>query len=74
MAESAKKTKATAKPGKTPTKKTTVPVAKAASAIAPAREQIEQLAKEHWAARGGQDGYAEQDWLRAEQELRKKAS
>jgi hypothetical protein len=35
----------------------------------PSREEIEQLARKFWAERGYQDGYAEQDWLRAEQEL-----
>jgi hypothetical protein len=40
----------------------------------PSRDQIEQLARSYWAARGYQDGSAEQDWLRAEQELLKKAS
>jgi hypothetical protein len=72
MAETVKKTKATAKPRKTPTKKMTV--ADAAEAVSPSREEIERLAKEYWAGRGFQEGFAEQDWLRAEQELRKKAS
>jgi len=40
----------------------------------PSREEIERLAKSYWASRGFQDGYAEQDWLQAEQELRKMAS
>ena len=31
--------------------------------------EIAQLAERYWAERGWQDGYAEQDWLRAEQEL-----
>ena len=37
-------------------------------------EQIAQLANKYWAERGHQDGHAEEDWLRAEQELRGKAS
>jgi Protein of unknown function (DUF2934) len=32
-------------------------------------EEIAQLAERYWAERGWQDGYAEQDWLRAEREL-----
>ena len=52
-----KKTKATAK---------TVDVA---AASAPSHTEIAQLAARYWAERGWQDGYAEQDWLRAEREL-----
>lgn len=37
------------------------------------REAIAQLAYLHWEARGCQGGSAEQDWLRAEQELLKLA-
>ena len=35
----------------------------------PSYVEIAQLAERYWAERGWQDGYAEQDWLRAEQEL-----
>ena len=72
MAETVKKAKAPAKPRKTAAKK-----AKAAPAARPAmppREEIEKLARAYWEQRGYQDGYAEQDWLRAEQELLKMAS
>jgi len=72
MAETVKKAKAPAKPRKTAAKK-----AKAAPAARPAmppREEIEKLARAYWEQRGYQDGYAEQDWLRAEQELLKIAS
>jgi hypothetical protein len=72
MAEKAKVTKATAKPRKPATTKK-----KAASATivaTPSREEVERLAKSYWEQRGCQDGYAEQDWLRAEQELLKIAS
>ena len=41
---------------------------------APTHEEIQKLAQSYWAARGYKDGYAEQDWLQAEQELLKKAS
>jgi hypothetical protein len=73
MAETVKKTKAPAKPRKTATKKETV-VEVAAAAATPSREEIAQLARKYWAERGWQDGYAEHDWLRAEQELRGMAS
>ena len=44
--------------------------AKAAPALAiPTREDIARLAEQYWIERGWQDGYAEQDWLRAEREL-----
>ncbi len=71
MAVTVKKTKAPAKPKPTATKKNTMhEVAKIA---APSREAIEQLARTYWAERGWQDGYAEQDWLRAEQSLMQQA-
>jgi hypothetical protein len=72
MAETVKKTKATAKPSKTSTKKKTV--AEAAKPASPSHEEIKQLAEKYWAERGFPSGSAEQDWLRAEQELRQKAS
>jgi hypothetical protein len=72
MAETVKKAKAPAKPRKTAKKnETAVEEIKLAS---PTREQIAELARKYWAERGWQDGYAEQDWLRAEQELRGMAS
>lgn len=78
MAEKVKKAKAPAKPRKTTAKKETV--VKAAKTVRtrkpamPPREEIEKLARAYWAQRGYQDGFAEQDWLRAEQELLKMAS
>ena len=36
----------------------------------PSREDIASLAEKYWAERGWPDGSPEQDWLRAEQELR----
>jgi hypothetical protein len=35
----------------------------------PSYAEIAQLAERYWAERGWQDGYAEQDWLRAERDL-----
>ena len=71
MADKVKKTETAAKPRKTATKKKAelTPVA-----TMPSREEVEKLARDYWAQRGFQDGYAEQDWFRAEQELRHKAS
>ena len=36
----------------------------------PKQEEIARLAYSYWEARGGEGGSAEEDWLRAEQELR----
>jgi hypothetical protein len=44
-------------------------VVDAAAVCMPSYAEIAQLAERYWAERGWQDGYAEQDWLRAEQEL-----
>jgi hypothetical protein len=72
MTDTVKKTKAPAKPRKTATKKKAVAIVP--KTIMPSREEIERLARNYWAQRGFQDGFAEQDWFRAEQELRQKAS
>ena len=78
MAEIVKKAKAPAKPRTTAAKKVTTEekatVAAAVKSVTPSHEEIAQLAQRFWVERGWQDGYAEQDWLRAEQELRGKAS
>jgi hypothetical protein len=37
---------------------------------APTREEIARLAERYWAERGWPEGSPEQDWLRAEQELK----
>ena len=65
-----KKTKATAKPRRTDANKEKV--VEIAKTLKPSREEIERLARIFWAERGYQDGYAEQDWLRAERELLKR--
>jgi hypothetical protein len=79
--EIVKKTKAPAKPRKTAatgtTKARTTAKAKATAEptiTTPTHEEIAALAAQYWAERGWQDGAAEQDWLRAEQELLEKAS
>lgn len=79
MTEKVKKTKAPAKPRATAgtTKKATVAkltVAEKVTATMPTHEEIARLAEQYWAERGRQDGQAEQDWLRAEQELMQMAS
>lgn len=81
--DTVKKTKAPAKPRATAKKKTTVdaevvaaPVETAVAAPAerkvsqPSHDEIAALARQYWQERGWQDGYAEQDWLRAERELK----
>jgi Protein of unknown function (DUF2934) len=76
--EKPKQAKAPAKP-----RKPAAPKAKVASAVAvaaapaiavPTHQEIALLAEKYWAERGWQDGAAEQDWLRAEQELMELAS
>jgi hypothetical protein len=72
MVETIKKAKAPAKPRRPAAKKEKV--AKATRPSMPPREEIEKLARAYWEQRGYQDGFAEQDWLRAEQELLEMAS
>ena len=49
-------------------------IAQPAAVTAPAHDEIARLAYSYWAARGGQDGSPEEDWTRAEQALRTRAS
>jgi Protein of unknown function (DUF2934) len=76
--EKTKKAKAPAKPRTTAvTKKATAirqTVGEKVIATTPTHEEIARLAQQYWAERGHQHGQAEQDWLRAERELRKMAS
>ena len=66
------KTETAAKPSKAPAK----PKAKAnnLTVMQPSKEQIAALAHRYWAERGYQHGQDADDWFRAEQELRSKAS
>ncbi len=65
--KSVEATNGTAKRRKPAAKKqTTAPAAPAA----PSREEIARLAEKFWAERGWPEGSPEQDWLRAEQELK----
>ena len=75
MTETTKKTKAPAKPRATAKAKTTNGAGpELVTKTTPSREQIAELAHRFWAERGRQHGHAEQDWLRAERELRGIAS
>ncbi len=88
MAETVKKAKAPAKTAK-PAAEPKVAAAKKAPAaksgkatsstskihlMPPSYEQIAALAHKYWAERGHDHGNHEEDWYRAEQELRGKAS
>ena len=83
MAETVKKSKSPAKPratnGKAATTKKKAGSPESGAPVAtidgsPTHEQISELARKYWAERGYAHGYHEQDWFRAEQELRVKAS
>jgi Protein of unknown function (DUF2934) len=72
MTDKVKKTTAPAKARKPAAKK--AKVTQPARPAMPSHEEIEKLARAYWEQRGYQDGFAEQDWLRAEQELLRMAS
>jgi hypothetical protein len=46
------------------------PAAKKTAVPEPSQEQIARLAEKYWAERGWPIGSPEQDWLRAEKELK----
>ena len=72
MSETVKKTKAPAKPRKAPAKKSTKGTVTDLKSVS--HDDVAQLAHRFWNERGQQDGHHEEDWYRAEQELRGKAS
>lgn len=72
MAEKVKKTETPAKPRKAAPKKKAG--ATNLTEMKPSNEQIAQLAHRYWLERGHRHGHHEEDWFRAEQELRGKAS
>ena len=75
MAEKVKTTSTSTKQRKPAAKKTAAAPKKAeVTTIAVSREEIARLAHRIWAERGHQHGRAEEDWLRAEELLRGKAS
>ena len=49
---------------------TTAAIGKPATVKTPSREAIAKLAYRYWKERGGQNGQDQQDWLRAERELK----
>jgi len=55
-----------------PETETAVEVVTVTTAYAPAADEIAALAYTYWAGRSCQGGSPEEDWLRAEQELRAK--
>lgn len=80
MSENAKNSKSTAKPRKTPAKKASILTmepngSRSSSSVGPVlHDQVAQLAHRYWAERGGLHGHDVEDWFRAEQELRARAS
>jgi hypothetical protein len=90
MTETIKKAKPAAKPRKTTTKKKTDPVSADPIAInshevqanhtnghhqpAVSHEEVARLAHRYWKERGHRHGHHEDDWYRAERELRGVAS
>jgi hypothetical protein len=85
MAETIKKTKAAAKPRKSASKKTSDPVAQMHNGSpenhstvsyqpSVSHDEVAMLAHRFWKERGHRHGQHEEDWYRAEQVLRGKAS
>lgn len=81
MAEHAKKAKAPAKSRNASAKKNpailsmTAPAAKATAIAEPvSHDDVARLAHRFWSERGFQHGHHEEDWFRAERELRAHAS
>jgi len=79
MASDVKKSKAMAKPKKAAIQKAPVFTmesngSRSSAAKSFSHDEVARLAHRYWAERGGQDGHDVEDWFRAEQELRAKAS
>ena len=74
MAETVKKTKSKAKAPSKPRKTTSKKKLPATNQTSMSHEEVAMLAHRFFAERGYQHGYHEEDWLRAEQELRGLAS
>jgi hypothetical protein len=55
---------------KAPVKRRKPAAKKQTAPPAPTREQIAMLAEKYWAERGWPEGSPEEDWLRAERELK----
>jgi len=75
MAETMKKANVTAKPRKKAVQPKDEPAnAEASHDPRTSHEEIARLAHQYWVERGHKHGSHEEDWLRAEKELRRKAS
>lgn len=77
MAEAVKKASTAKKTTKAAPKKNVVPsnlTQMKAPEVKASPEEVARLAHQFWAERGHQHGNHEEDWFRAEQELRGKAS
>ena len=78
MADDIKKSKGTAKPRKRTAQKAPLLTMESNGARSAAKpfphDEVARLAHRYWAERGGQHGHDVEDWFRAEQELRGKAS
>ncbi|HEV2324274.1 MAG TPA: DUF2934 domain-containing protein [Terracidiphilus sp.] len=80
MTDTVKKSKAPAKPRKTQAKKADILTmngngSHSASGAQPvSRDEVARLAHRYWAERGCKHGHDVEDWFRAEQELRARAS
>ncbi len=79
MAETVKKTKSPAKPRKPAAKKADILTMPNGVHTPPAanpvtHEDVARLAHKLWAERGCQHGHDREDWFRAEQEIRARAS
>jgi hypothetical protein len=73
--ESAAKPKSVKAPAKTAQAAAKTPAKPSnLTVMGPSKEQIAALAHKYWAERGFQHGKDADDWFRAEQELRSKAS
>lgn len=80
MADTVKKTNAPAKPRKAPAQKAAIltmttkksPSSSAANSVSD--KEVAELAHRYWAERGCQHGHDVEDWVRAEQDLRARAS
>jgi hypothetical protein len=68
--KSAEASNGTVKRRKPAAKKQTTETAVHSPQHNPSREEIARLAEKFWAERGWPEGSPEQDWLRAEQELK----
>lgn len=72
-AKSATKSAATKSAAKAPAKKSATSASGAEGKKAPTHEEISRLAHQYWQERGHRHGSHEEDWHRAEQELKSRS-